>query len=154
MRIGWGILSLDISLPESQSLNTEVKDLIEEDIWIISSFLRENYLEIVVIINQVQLPYEQLLDQLIWEHSSNGVLMAKDTHKFLEGNHTLEWVTLIWKICIPPSTSFMMWRLIHNKISLDDNMHTKREASWLRWVVYTILKGKQHPTFFYYHFSS
>lgn len=75
--------------------------------------------------------------------------MAKDTHKFLEGNHTLEWVTLIWKICIPPSTSFMMWRLIHNKISLDDNMHTKREASWLRWVVYTILKGKQHPTSFF-----
>ncbi|MCI16677.1 glycerol-3-phosphate dehydrogenase, partial [Trifolium medium] len=60
---------------------------------------------------------------LLWKHSSTGDLSLKEAYAFFSSSgQKLDWPKLIWNHAIPPSKSFMVWRLICNRISTDENL--------------------------------
>jgi hypothetical protein len=73
------------------------------------------------LIENISIPLEQFDDQLLWKHSTSGDLSLKEAYLFFSpANQKLGWAKLIWHNSIPPSNSFMMWRLLHNKIATDE----------------------------------
>lgn len=69
------------------------------------SFVLNPY--VAAFVEKITIPVTPLLDKLIWLHSSEGVLTAKTTFAFLHPNSiVLDWGSIIWCPCIPPSISF------------------------------------------------
>lgn len=88
--------------------------------------LRLKFPSLVNEIEQVIIPICQIEDQMIWEHSDNGEMAFKDAFKFLhKPNQNLSWGKLIWSPFIPPSKSFILWRLLHNKMPTDDQLKNR-----------------------------
>jgi len=68
-------------------------------------------------------PTVPLLDSLVWLHSSNGKLTSKQAFNFLmSAAISLPWAASIWKYCIPPSHSFIFWRIMHGKMPTEENL--------------------------------
>lgn len=65
-------------------------------------------------------------DQLIWKDSPSGELSLKDAYNFHRiPNQRREWSKIIWNSAIPPSKSFHVWRIIHNKMPTDENLQLR-----------------------------
>ncbi|XP_019423006.1 PREDICTED: uncharacterized protein LOC109332480 [Lupinus angustifolius] len=65
-------------------------------------------------------------DNLVWQHTSDGVLSLKASHKALSvPSPNLSWCKLIWARCIPPSKSFLIWRILHRKMPTYDNLQSR-----------------------------
>lgn len=51
------------------------------------------------------------------------------THYIVHTKSFSYWITKIakkiWRTCIPPSKSFVLWRLMHNKLPTDDNLYAR-----------------------------
>jgi len=61
-------------------------------------------------IHSLGLPTTPLSDSLVWCHSSDGKLSSKQALAFLRPiDVVLPCAALIWKTCIPPSHSFILW---------------------------------------------
>ena len=74
----------------------------------------------------IVLPTAPLLDSLVWLHSSDGKLTSKLALNFLmPASISLPWAALIWKSCIPPSCSFILWRIMHGKMPTDENLRRR-----------------------------
>ena len=69
------------------------------------------------------LPNDPLPDSLVWLHSTDGKLTSKLSFNFLQpAAVSLPWGAAIWKSCIPPSHSFILWRIMHGKMLTDENL--------------------------------
>ena len=72
------------------------------------------------------LPTAPLPDALVWLHSSDGKLTSKLSFNFLKpAAISLPWAAAIWKSCIPPSHSFILWRIMHGKMPTDENLRRR-----------------------------
>jgi len=72
---------------------------------------------------QVTLPVEDIEDQLIWKHVSNGQLTLKDAYSFKKHPAPKKhWVSTIWCKDIPPSKSLLAWRIMHDKVPTDEKL--------------------------------
>ncbi|XP_024640596.1 uncharacterized protein [Medicago truncatula] len=71
-------------------------------------------------------PTAPLLDSLVWLHSSNSKLTSKLALNFLKpAVVNLPWAAVIWKSCIPPAHSFILWCIMHGKIPTDENLRRR-----------------------------
>ncbi|XP_019431829.1 PREDICTED: uncharacterized protein LOC109338932 [Lupinus angustifolius] len=62
-------------------------------------------------------------DKLIWKASADGSLSMKMAFStFSINQNSLFWCKLIWTDFIPPSRSFLVWRLIHARLPTDENL--------------------------------
>jgi hypothetical protein len=105
------------------NLHSTVSEYIVNQQWNIPLFVQHTFHNIMSHINKVTIPLEQSHDQILWKHSTCGELSLKDVYQFISpSSQKLDWAKLIWNIAIPPSKSFMMWRLIHNRISTCENL--------------------------------
>lgn len=67
-----------------------------------------------------------LLDQLIWPNSRDGKLTTKTAFSFFHRSQiNLVWPFIIWCPCIPPSHSFIFWRLMHRKLPTNENLQRR-----------------------------
>jgi len=74
----------------------------------------------------ITLPVTPLPDRRFWKHATNGLLTARLAHLFLRPTLVrLDWPTVIWHTCIPPSHSFVFWHLMLSKLPTDDNLRTR-----------------------------
>lgn len=96
----------------------------------------ENALKIMLLVTP-------LADRRIWKNAADGVLSAKLAYQaLLPPVVTLDWATDIWRKCIPPSHSFVFWRLMLLKLPTDENLQ-KRGCTL---VSICVLCGKQAET--------
>ncbi|XP_039682998.1 uncharacterized protein [Medicago truncatula] len=76
--------------------------------------------------DSIVLPSSPLPDLFVWQHSSDGSLSSKHAFAFLCPRATLvPWAEVIWSAAIPPSVSFLYWRIHHGKMPTDDNIRTR-----------------------------
>jgi ribonuclease HI len=62
-------------------------------------------------------------DSLLWHHNDSGNLDFKEAYNFkLPQYQDLYWTKFVWSSDIPPSRSFMVWRLMHDKMPTDENL--------------------------------
>lgn len=93
--------------------------------WRLPPPLLSNSVVVASILN-ITLPVTPLLDKVVWIHTTDGDLSAKQVFLFLRGTSNLvDWATLIWRPCIPPSHSFIFWRLMHKKVPTDEHLQSR-----------------------------
>lgn len=117
-----------IRIPQSLhcSLNAKVRDFISNHSWCIPQefslsfpFVAEEIRKIIILLFCVE-------DQLVWSKSDSGELKIRDAFHFLnpQGN-SVSWGKIIWSSCIPPSRTFLLWKLLHNKMTTDENLQRR-----------------------------
>ncbi|MCH92420.1 ribonuclease H protein [Trifolium medium] len=59
-------------------------------------------------------------------HTDSGELTLKDAYlHFAPIGPNISWAKSIWNAAIPPSKSFMVWRLFHNRLPTDENLASR-----------------------------
>lgn len=102
---------------------SKICDFIKDAVWSLPPELSSAFPDLAALINKVTIPLAPDQDRLVWRHSDSGILSSKGAFLFL--NPSLQqraWGKLIWNPYTPPSRSFVVWRLMHNKLPTDDNL--------------------------------
>jgi len=147
--IGWEQLwSLFLTPPPSMYplLKTKLQSVIVNGRWqLLPSLL--NYPTVADRILKITLSVTPLLDNRDWTHASNGILTSKLAFQFLSPTPAkLDWASIIWRACIPPSHSFLFWRCY---LSSPRTRTCKGVGvHWFRFVVCVISKLKVLIYFF------
>jgi len=113
-----GLLQIDAI--HHANFSGTVLDVIVDGRWNFPDCLlpRMNYLLVSVV-----MPVSPLPDTLVWPHSPDGKLSAKQAMLFLKPvAPLLPWADMIWRSCIPPFHSFIFWRLYLGKMPTDENL--------------------------------
>lgn len=107
-------------------LKASLADFIHENKWMIPAPLLSHFPEIANDIRQIIIPKFCAADQLVWKHSISASLALKYAFlHFKPSMPVVPWCNLIWNSFIPPSKSFIAWRLICNRMPTDDNFHKR-----------------------------
>lgn len=100
-----------------------VADVIADRVWHLPGNLLPH---VSTLLNAIVLPVSPLPDSFVWVHSPDGGLSSRQALSFLRpAAPSLPWATLIWRACIPPSHSFIFWRLMHGKMPMDENLRAR-----------------------------
>jgi len=77
-------------------------------------------------VDSIIIPATPFLYMLVWPHSPERKLTTKHAFAFLHQHPlALDWASTIWHPCIPPSHSFIYWRLMHCKLPTDENLRSQ-----------------------------
>jgi len=77
-------------------------------------------------LDSIALPRIHLPNFLAWSHAADDKLTAKQAFNFLRlFAPPMSWASSIWKNCIPPSHSFIFWRLAHGKMPTNENLRSR-----------------------------
>ncbi|GAU42726.1 hypothetical protein TSUD_287810 [Trifolium subterraneum] len=80
---------------------------------------------------QIIIPIEPTHDQLLRKHLDTGDLHLSDAYNFkLHHLQELQWTKVIWSPDIPPSKSFLVWRMMHNKFTSMEDMWKLCDMNW------------------------
>jgi len=106
------------------NLNAKVMDFIFNDRWNFSVLNRFPHIKSLA--EHVTIPFELSEDKRIWKSSDNGFLTFKNVYEFKYGvGQNIKWVKDLWCTYIPPTKSFMVWRIMHNKVPTDENLWSR-----------------------------
>ncbi|CAJ2663194.1 unnamed protein product [Trifolium pratense] len=107
-------------------LNYPVSDFIFDHQWHIPMDIQTAFPQLLSYLQQFFIPFEDKEDFLIWNHTTSGELTMKDAYHFFSNpGPTASWSKTIWNIAIPPSKSFLVWRLFHHKMPTDDALSAR-----------------------------
>lgn len=118
-------LTVLLNIPDhyQQHLHSTVNDFIHNSQWNVPQALQVIFPNLVQHISNITIPIIQKEDQLIWNKTTSSDLELKDAYTFFSPpTHNRNWAKLIWNQAIPPSKSFMVWRLFHKKMPTDENL--------------------------------
>jgi hypothetical protein len=94
--------------------------------WDIPSQLIRAYPSLLSIISKVTIPIDPSKDKLLWVHIDDGDLQLMEAYVFINQQfHELNWAKAIWSPDIPPSKSLLVWRIMHEKVSTDENLMSR-----------------------------
>lgn len=114
-----------LQIPQSlqRLFQTNVKDFLIDGEWIVPHWLLDRNSVLKEELKQIVIPKFQAEDELIWSGTNSGTLSLKDAYAMIHSaNVSLQWPTLIWSRAVPPSKSFLIWRIMHHKVLIDDNL--------------------------------
>lgn len=117
-----------INAPESwhSSLTASVSDFMIEGGWNLSADLFVKFPAIAAEMSKIVSLICKDPDQLIWCNNDSGILSMKEAFKFLNNsNCPVSWSKFIWSPCVPPSRSFLVWRIFHKRLPTDDNLRSR-----------------------------
>lgn len=114
---------LNISANMHKGLNTSVAFFIENGNWIIHGTLLSKLSSLGINLSHIVVPKFSVADQLLWQDSSLGILSFKEVFLHLKPSMPqVPWCKSVWNATIPPSKSFITWRLMHNRLAADKNL--------------------------------
>jgi hypothetical protein len=91
--------------------------------WCIPSPVLDVFLALGHFTQQITFPSVAKDDKLIWKGNSTGVPSFKDAFRFKYGHgQNISWAKSTWSPDIHPSLSFLIWRLMHDKMPTDENL--------------------------------
>lgn len=110
----------------NQSLSATINDFIRANRWFLPPLLNERFPTLLQEMQQVVIPLSPTSNQKVWCHSDTRVLSFKEAYNFLNpSSNQLSWCQLIWKQFIPPSKSFLIWRIMHKRMLTDENLRAR-----------------------------
>ncbi|XP_019432583.1 PREDICTED: uncharacterized protein LOC109339579, partial [Lupinus angustifolius] len=99
----------------------KVADFVLDSKWLISGPLIRGFPNVVS--NITQISRHNGLDRLVWKNSCEGDLTSKIAYDHVKiKNPTIGRCSQIWSLNIPPSKSFITWRLTIGKLLTDKNL--------------------------------
>lgn len=103
-------------------LTTKASDFIIDGKWSVPASLLDKFSIINDVLKAVCIPFDSGEDILRWKLTSLGDLPFKQAYQFQAPvSQSVEWTKFIWSRIIPPFKSILVWRLIRNRITTDDN---------------------------------
>lgn len=118
-------LSTTFNLPNhiSKNLQASVQDFIVSGSWSVPLIVQNRFPGINLLVQQVTLPVNNIEDKMVWNNTTHGVLTLKEAYMFkTPGGQNVHWSKLVWNQDIPPTKSLLTWRLMHQRLSTDDNL--------------------------------
>lgn len=107
-------------------LKAPVSDFIKNNFWHIPMVISVKFPSIVSAINRIQIPLYSKEDFMVWNGSNLGVMSFKGAFLYLNPpKNAIPWCRIIWSSSIPPTKSFIVWRLVHNRLPTDENLKKK-----------------------------
>lgn len=110
-------LSSMLEIPDymHKSLKGKVIDYMANGSWNILEFLHLKCPALSIELKQICIPIDNCKDQLIWSQTDSGKLSFRYTFNYSFSNgQVLHWTKVIWNRFIPPSRTFLLWRIYHN----------------------------------------
>lgn len=78
------------------------------------------------LLSNVHIPLKEKEDVYIWSHVDDGVLTIKVAYRYKHpATQILSWGKLLWNVHILTFISLLFWRLIHQQIPTDENLHAR-----------------------------
>lgn len=78
---------------------------------------------------ELSVPYDQMVDTLVWEPTINGVVTVKGAYNhYKDKGIKVSWFKMIWQRCIPPKINIFLWKIITTGYQ-QRTMRTKEESS-------------------------
>ena len=103
-----------------------VRDYIIDHRWNLPTDFAFQFPHIWNLVQQVTIPEEDIEDELVWLESSNGKLSFKDAYIFIDTpSQCLQWARCVWSPNIPPSKSLLVWRVMNDKVLVDEKLREK-----------------------------
>ncbi|XP_019431610.1 PREDICTED: uncharacterized protein LOC109338761 [Lupinus angustifolius] len=115
-----------LSIPQNLQglLKANISDYIQNSTWSIPKVLVDHSNSLIDKIAAID--FSGGKDLLCWEKSSDGMLTLKLAYNSLApASNNQIWFSKIWSKAIPPSQSFITWRLINSKMPCDDNLQRR-----------------------------
>lgn len=105
------------------SLHANVSHFISNGSWNIPDSLAQRFPALDVEIQEIDIPIIPTEDQLVWKNYETGNLSFKEAYMFLNpAGQLVQWTRYVWKHFIPPYKSFILWRIMHNRMPTDENL--------------------------------
>lgn len=121
-------------------IHSKVKDFIKDGNLKIPRMLLRRSSSLLAELKQTVILINPAKDVLIWSNSNSGKLSMKEASSLLQVHNQLQdWGKIIWCNDVPPSKTFLIWRLIHGKIPTDDINFGLEVALWSLCVVSMVL---------------
>ncbi|GAU14067.1 hypothetical protein TSUD_168920 [Trifolium subterraneum] len=115
--------TLQINNSDLTWLPSKASDILLNHSWNIPADLDNLFPTLKTIVRQVTLSNQNVPDKLIWKHNTSGELSMKDAYEFKRLKAPQKsWAKIIWCMEIPPSKSLLAWRLMQDKIPIDDKL--------------------------------
>ncbi|XP_019423071.1 PREDICTED: uncharacterized protein LOC109332543 [Lupinus angustifolius] len=132
-----------LNIPEEfyHNLLATVGDFILDFKRIIPQVLADRFSDITLQISRTTLAQNK--DKCCWQNSNDGMLTLKVTFNCISPTaNNLSWCNYLWSASIPPSKSFITWRLINKKILTDENL--KKRGCYLASVCHLCMKNTEN----------
>ncbi|XP_058775252.1 uncharacterized protein LOC131649507 [Vicia villosa] len=106
-------------------------------------------------ISGCHIPFDLRPDSKVWVHSASGEFSSKIAYEFKRPKGFLkEWWQWLWSKSIPPSKSCLVWKLLHNKVPMDEQWRRRNFAFPSRCNLCNEAEETTPHLFFNYKFSS
>ncbi|KAL6214721.1 hypothetical protein ACLB2K_014153 [Fragaria x ananassa] len=103
--------------------NLHVADFISHQSWQLPPFFCQAFLLLARQISDLALPLIDESDMLICEPSTSGELTFSVGYDFLRHHNTVkDWACNVWRSFIPPRYSFLVWRILFDRLPTDDRV--------------------------------
>ncbi|KAL6189533.1 hypothetical protein ACLB2K_040921 [Fragaria x ananassa] len=103
--------------------NLHVADFISHQSWQLPPFFCQAFPLLARQISDLALPLIDESDMLIWEPSTSGELTFSVGYDFLRHHNTVkDWACNVWRSFIPPRYSFLVWRILFDRLPTDDKV--------------------------------
>ncbi|XP_058766974.1 uncharacterized protein LOC131640606 [Vicia villosa] len=77
-------------------------------------------------ISSFSIPEVDFPDSFVWRNSTSGLLTIKDAYKeVIKPRPSVLWTAFPWDKDSPPSHSMIVWRVIHKKMTTDENIQLR-----------------------------
>ncbi|GAU42668.1 hypothetical protein TSUD_398740 [Trifolium subterraneum] len=114
---------LNLSQHTHKPLQTTISEFIIDHQWSVPLELQNLFPNLLNHLNKNSIPIEDKNDKMLWMQTTSGDVSLKEAYPhFSPTGISVSWAKVIWNLAIPPSKSFMVWRLFHNKLATDENL--------------------------------
>lgn len=80
-----------------------VSDYIQDNCWNLPPEFSTDFPNVWNLVHKVSIPMQEIEDDLVWTHTTNGSLSFKDAYKFKDTpSQSIQWAKTIWSPNIPP----------------------------------------------------
>jgi len=116
-------LNIYLSNDEIVDDNILVSDYIHNNSWNLPDHFSVDFHEVWNHVQQVTISLQHKEDELVWCATASGNLTFKYAYNFIDvPSQHVHWAKSIWSPNIPPSKSLLAWRLMNDKIPVDDKL--------------------------------
>jgi len=106
--------------------NELVSSFIQDNRWSFPPHFSVDFPEVWSIVHKETILLAPQQDELIWKETSNGQLTLKDAYNFKANSFPeVQWAKVVWSPNIPPSRSLLVWRIMHDKVPVDDKLRER-----------------------------
>lgn len=108
-------------------------------IWNFPRHMQLVFPDLLNYISNCHIALEDIEDKIVWSGSNNGILSLNQDYDFIDKPNSCDlWNMFSWNPSIPPSKDLLVWKIMYNRLSSDENL-TKKGFVFPKCVLFVIV---------------